>query len=169
MRAAMVTTLGGPASVGVADVEEPAGDGRVIIDVQFAGVTFPDVLLTRGQYQIRPPLPFTPGIIQVEHTGNRIDPETVYVIFFRPEHGAGEQKIPDLMTSVIENIGSPLFMLSESGIGIFIQMGAVKIAQPETVLGEMGGHPVQDHPDFVLMALIYKEFKLIRRAETGGG
>jgi NADPH2:quinone reductase len=61
MRAAVVTDLDGPASVGVADVEEPPGEGRVVIDVEYAGVTFPDVLLTRGMYQIRPPLPFTPG------------------------------------------------------------------------------------------------------------
>lgn len=61
MRAALVTTLQGPDSVDVEDVEEPAGAGRVVIDVEYAGVTFPDVLLTRGLYQIRPPLPFTPG------------------------------------------------------------------------------------------------------------
>jgi NADPH2:quinone reductase len=33
----------------------------VTIDVHYAGVTFPDVLQTRGLYQLRPDLPFTPG------------------------------------------------------------------------------------------------------------
>lgn len=61
MRAAVVTALDGPDSVGVEDIEEPAGAGRVLIDVEYAGVTFPDLLLTRGLYQIRPRLPFTPG------------------------------------------------------------------------------------------------------------
>jgi NADPH:quinone reductase-like Zn-dependent oxidoreductase len=32
-----------------------------VVDVQYAGVTFPDVLHTRGGYQRRPELPFTPG------------------------------------------------------------------------------------------------------------
>lgn len=62
MRAARVTTLDGPASIEVTDLPEPTPiEGLVTIDVHFAGVTFPDVLLTRGQYQIRPDLPFTPG------------------------------------------------------------------------------------------------------------
>ncbi|HQR80988.1 MAG TPA: alcohol dehydrogenase catalytic domain-containing protein, partial [Actinomycetota bacterium] len=60
MRAAQVITLAGPEAVEVLDVDEPQA-GQVLIDVHYAGVTFPDVLLTRGQYQIRPGLPFTPG------------------------------------------------------------------------------------------------------------
>jgi NADPH2:quinone reductase len=38
------------------------GDGAgVVIDVQCAGVAFPEVLQTRGLYQIKPELPFVPG------------------------------------------------------------------------------------------------------------
>ena len=44
----------------VVDLPEPAGDG-VVIEVAAAGICFPDVLLTRGQYQITPDLPFVPG------------------------------------------------------------------------------------------------------------
>jgi NADPH2:quinone reductase len=33
----------------------------VIVDVHAAGVSFPEVLQTRGEYQIKPPLPFVPG------------------------------------------------------------------------------------------------------------
>ena len=62
MRAVRVTSLDGPAAVEVADVPAPAaGDGSVVIDVHAAGVTFPDLLLTRGEYQVKPPLPFVPG------------------------------------------------------------------------------------------------------------
>ncbi|MFC0526094.1 NADPH:quinone oxidoreductase family protein [Phytohabitans kaempferiae] len=61
MRAAQVTRLEGPRSIEVSDVPEPAGDGLVVIDVTAAGVTFPDALLTRGLYQIKPELPFVPG------------------------------------------------------------------------------------------------------------
>lgn len=59
MKAIQVTTLDGPAAISVTDVAEPTGP--VLIDVHYAGVTFPDLLLTRGQYQIRPELPFVPG------------------------------------------------------------------------------------------------------------
>jgi len=61
MRAIRVTTLGGPESLELVDIDEPtAGDG-VVVDVHAAGVAFPDALLTRGLYQYRPELPFTLG------------------------------------------------------------------------------------------------------------
>ncbi len=61
MRAVRVTTLGGPESLELAEVDEPAADGGVVVDVYAAGVAFPDALLTRGLYQYRPELPFTLG------------------------------------------------------------------------------------------------------------
>lgn len=62
MRAARITRLDGPDAVEVTDVDEPAGgDDQVVIDVHAAGVSFPDVLLTRGEYQIKPDPPFVPG------------------------------------------------------------------------------------------------------------
>ena len=60
MRAAQVTRLDGPAAVEVVDLPEPDGGG-VVVDVAASGVCFPDVLLTRGQYQMKPDPPFVPG------------------------------------------------------------------------------------------------------------
>jgi NADPH2:quinone reductase len=62
VRAAVISALTGPTAVQVQDVPEPeAAPGRVRVDVHYAGVVFPDVLQTRGEYQMRPQLPFTPG------------------------------------------------------------------------------------------------------------
>ncbi|SER79795.1 Alcohol dehydrogenase GroES-like domain-containing protein [Mycobacterium sp. 88mf] len=61
MRAAQITRLDGPDAVRVAEVAEPTSDNTVVIDVHAAGVAFPDTLLTRGLYQYKPDLPFTPG------------------------------------------------------------------------------------------------------------
>ncbi|MBM6401901.1 NADPH:quinone oxidoreductase family protein [Phycicoccus sonneratiae] len=65
MRAAQVNRLDGPESVEVVDLPDAAedrhADRRVVVDVAAAGVCFPDVLLTRGQYQLTPDLPFVPG------------------------------------------------------------------------------------------------------------
>ncbi|WKX68751.1 NADPH:quinone oxidoreductase family protein [Streptomyces sp. XD-27] len=45
------------------EVPEPvAGPGELLLRVRAAGVNFPDALLCRGRYQVRPPLPFTPGV-----------------------------------------------------------------------------------------------------------
>jgi NADPH2:quinone reductase len=61
MRAVHVTSLDGPTAVQVQDAAEPGTPAQVVIDVHYAGVTFPDVLLSRGEYQIKPPPPFVPG------------------------------------------------------------------------------------------------------------
>src|SRR3954454_20272052 len=60
MRAIQIVELGGPESLKLADIDEPSGEG-VKIDVRAAGVSFPEVLQTRGMYQIKPDLPFVPG------------------------------------------------------------------------------------------------------------
>ncbi len=67
MRAVQISELSGPDAIGVVDVEEPRpnhmltpGEG-VVVDVKAAGVSFPDVLQTRGLYQLKPDLPFVPG------------------------------------------------------------------------------------------------------------
>jgi NADPH:quinone reductase len=62
MRAAVITALTGPDAVRVQQRPEPVpGPDQVLVDVAYAGVTFPDVLHTRGEYQRRPEVPFTPG------------------------------------------------------------------------------------------------------------
>ncbi len=60
MRAVVVEELNGPSSIRILNRPEPTGDG-VRIAVAAAGVSFPDALLTRGRYQLRPEPPFVPG------------------------------------------------------------------------------------------------------------
>ena len=38
------------------------GPGEALIRVRTAGLNFPDLLMTRGEYQLKPPLPFVPGM-----------------------------------------------------------------------------------------------------------
>jgi NADPH2:quinone reductase len=57
-----ITRLDGPTALEVVDVPLPeAGPGTVLVDVHVAGVTFPEVLQSRGEYQLKPELPFVPG------------------------------------------------------------------------------------------------------------
>jgi NADPH2:quinone reductase len=60
MRAIQIVELSGPGALQLVDIPEPDGDG-VLVDVRAAGVSFPEVLQSRGQYQLKPELPFVPG------------------------------------------------------------------------------------------------------------
>ncbi|MET9843160.1 NADPH:quinone oxidoreductase family protein [Streptomyces ossamyceticus] len=64
MQAWQVHENGEPSEVmRLQDVERPTpGDGQVLLKVRAANINFPDVLMARGHYQVRPPLPFTPGV-----------------------------------------------------------------------------------------------------------
>jgi len=64
MRAWQVPELGEPRDVlTLAEVPDPEpGPGQVLVRVLGAATNFPDVLMCRGGYQVRPPLPFTPGV-----------------------------------------------------------------------------------------------------------
>src|SRR5215472_6171054 len=62
MRAQQISELTGPDALRLVDVPEPDASGGVVIDVASAGVSFPDLLMSRGLYQTKPPLPFVPGV-----------------------------------------------------------------------------------------------------------
>ncbi|MFE9097616.1 NADPH:quinone oxidoreductase family protein [Streptomyces sp. NPDC007264] len=64
MQAWHVHENGEPSEVMRLEEAEPPtpGDGQVLLRVRAADINFPDALLCRGQYQVRPPLPFTPGV-----------------------------------------------------------------------------------------------------------
>ena len=61
MRAIQIARLDGPQAAEVVEIDEPSGDGLVLIDVHAAGVAFPDALQSRGLYQHKPEMPYTPG------------------------------------------------------------------------------------------------------------
>ena len=62
MRAVRIHELIGPSGLRVDELPDPTvGPGKILIDVRASGVNFPDVLLSRGLYQFKPPPPFSPG------------------------------------------------------------------------------------------------------------
>src|SRR5205823_12458935 len=62
MRAIVVDRWTEPRDLGVRERPEPAlGPGTLAVDVRAAGCNFFDILMVRGQYQVKPPFPFVPG------------------------------------------------------------------------------------------------------------
>ena len=72
MKAVQVVTLTGPSDVEVREVPEPVPSAHdVLVEVHSVGISFPDLLLSRGEYQFKPEPPFTLG---VDFAGVVLDP-----------------------------------------------------------------------------------------------
>lgn len=102
MRAVQVTRLDGPEALEINDVPAPEPDAHeVLIDVYRVGISFPDLLLSKGQYQLRPELPFTPGVdiagvVATDSNGFKAGQRVVAVV---PYGGAAEQAaVPAIFT-----------------------------------------------------------------------
>ena len=77
MQALLVTSLS-PDFSGTAIAELPVpvrASGQVLVRVEATSLNFPDLLMTRGAYQLKPPLPFIPGM-EVSGTVVEADPDS---------------------------------------------------------------------------------------------
>src|SRR4051795_7415791 len=62
MKAVLCKQYGPPESLTIEELPSPKpGAGEVVISVKAASVNFPDVLIIQDKYQVKPPLPFSPG------------------------------------------------------------------------------------------------------------
>jgi len=62
MKALLCKQFGPPEDLILEDIPSPkAGKGQLLIEVKACGVNFPDTLIVRGLYQLKPPFPFSPG------------------------------------------------------------------------------------------------------------
>ena len=151
MRAVRVHTYDGPAALRVDEVEEPkAGAGEVLIEVKAAGVNFPDVLLSRGKYQFKPPPPFSPGgeaagIVRAVGpdvkdfaVGDRVATTLI--------HGAFAERIvvPTMATvklpdAVSFEVGAATLLTYLTDMHALVDRGALKSGETLLVLGAAGG------------------------------
>ena len=62
MKAALCKSLDGPGAIVIEEIAEPtAAAGEVVVRVRAAALNFLDTLITRGKYQFKPELPFSPA------------------------------------------------------------------------------------------------------------
>ncbi|MEO0600383.1 MAG: NADPH:quinone oxidoreductase family protein [Myxococcota bacterium] len=151
MRAALITELTGPDGIAVRDLPTPEPQpGEVRIRVEAAGVNFPDLLMSRGLYQVKPPLPFSPGGevagvvdavgdgVEGFATGDRVLGSTFFGGFtthlclpeLRVEH------LPDSMDT--EAAAAFTFTYATSWHGL-VDRGELKAGERLLVLGAAGG------------------------------
>ena len=149
MRALEVQSLTGPDGLAIVDRPEPDDDGRsVIIDVAYAGVSFPDLLQTKGMYQIRPEPPFIPGVeasgvVRSAPAGAGVvagDRVAVWGNTCHAEVVAGHPdqvfKLPDEM-SLAE--GAAFVLNYQTAMFCLVDRGGLRAGESVLVLGAAGG------------------------------
>ncbi len=151
MRAILCEELGGPEKLALRELPEPEpARGQVRIDVEAAGVNFPDLLIIQGLYQIRPPLPFSPGGevagtvskvgegVDAVAVGDRVIALTFYGGFASQVVVAEEQvtKIPD---GVETRIAGGFGFTYATSYHALKHRAALKAGETLLVLGAAGG------------------------------
>ncbi|MCP3721635.1 NADPH:quinone oxidoreductase family protein [Paraburkholderia sp. CNPSo 3272] len=105
MRAIRCNQYGPPDSLTLEDSPDLVpGPGQVVIDVKAAAVNFPDVLIIENKYQMKPPLPFTPGaelagVVRTVGEGVKLAPGTRVVAYVGTDAFA-EQALADASACV---------------------------------------------------------------------
>jgi hypothetical protein len=84
----------------------------------------------------------------------------------RTEHW--QQEVADFVAVVVEHQRAPLLVFALTGVSVFIKVGAIKERQTVTIFGEVTGHPVHNHPNTVLVALVNEIHEVFWCAIAGG-
>src|SRR5579883_1997068 len=90
------------------------------------------------------------------------------MVDIQPEQRIGEQKITHLIAIKIEDQRTPIRLFAQARVCMLIEMGAIKVAQPILIPGEMRWHPIHQHADAMLMTIINEVHEVLRRAVTAG-
>ena len=151
MKAILCKSLDGPDGLYLEQISEPtAGPGEVIVQVRAAGLNFFDTLITRGRYQFKPELPFSPSgeIAGVVHAiGPNVKSVSVgdRVMAYIGWGGAREQiavleekliKIPD---TVDDKIAAGVSITYGTALHGLIDRAQVQSGESVVVLGASGG------------------------------
>ena len=115
--------------------------------------------------------PFAIGtqVVAIEHRGHRIDANAIDVELLEPEHQVGNKEVTNLVAAVVEDQRSPFLVLTDAGISVFIEVGAIKEGQAVGILREVARNPVDDHADAFGVTAIHEGPEFIGRSVTAGG
>jgi NADPH2:quinone reductase len=151
MKALRCKQYGPPESLVFEDIASPPlGAGDVRIAVRACGVNFPDLLIIKGEYQVKPPLPFTPGaevsgdIVEVGPgvsrlgVGDRVMTMTAWNGYAEEVVAAAEQcfRMP---TRMDYDVAAGFSMTYGTSYHALVQRGRLAPGETLLVLGAAGG------------------------------
>lgn len=152
MRALLCPTLGSLDNLEVGETADPVcGDGEVRIAVKASGVNFPDILMVEGKYQVKPELPFVPGlevagdVIECGAGVSHLSPGERVLAFARFGGAHAEQIVLPgaIVTSIpasMDYVTAAAFYVAYGTAHFALEYrGAVKPGETVLVLGAAGG------------------------------
>jgi len=151
MRAIRCHDLIGPAGLRVDELPEPEpGPGEVLVDVKAAAANFPDVLLTHGKYQFKPPPPFIPGAeaaglvtaigpgVTSVAVGDRVAVTAIHGTFAE-RIVAAEASVVLLPAAVGFEVGAATLLTYGTTLHALVDRAAIQPGETLLVLGAAGG------------------------------
>lgn len=151
MKAALCKSLDGPAAVVVEEIADPVpGAGEVIVRVHAAALNFFDTLITRGAYQTKPSLPFSPsgeiaGVVEnlgPGVSGIKIGDRVAAAVGYggaREKVAVPAGNLVPIPLSVSDTVASAISITFGTAIHGLKDRGSVKPGETVAVLGASGG------------------------------
>jgi NADPH2:quinone reductase len=151
VKAVLCRAYGPPESLVVEDIPSPTpGPGEAVIAVKAASVNFPDVLIIQNKYQVKPPLPFSPGSEVagiVETVGDGVTSfKPGDAVFAITTHGAFAEKLR-IEAQRLMSIPAGMDFATAAAFGLtyatsehaLVDRGALRAGETLLVLGAAGG------------------------------
>ena len=151
MKALVCEAYGPIANLAVKDIPAPVpGPKQVLIEVHAAAVNFPDALMVQGLYQVKPPLPFTPGA-EIAGVVKAVGAEAPHfkpgdrVIALTSTGGFAEECLSDvhrvmpLPPTMDFDTGAALVLTYATSLHALKDCGHLKPGETLVVLGAAGG------------------------------
>lgn len=151
MQAMVCKQYGEPHDLVLEQVESPApGKGEIKLAVHACGVNFLDTLIIKGEYQVKPPMPFTPGVEvagEVIETGAGVSNVTVgdRVVALADWGGYAEEVVVKAVTAIplpesMDYVTAAAFPLAYGTSHVALShRGKLKSGETLLVLGAAGG------------------------------
>ena len=151
MKALLCTEYGPPHKLSVQDVPSPkAGPGQVVIDVKASALNFPDALMVQGLYQVKPPLPFSPGaelagiVKDIGEGVQNLKPGDRVIAFpgvggFAEECAVAVERVMPLPEGMDFAAGAALVLTYATSLHALQDCGKLQSGETLLVLGAAGG------------------------------
>jgi NADPH2:quinone reductase len=151
MRAILCKEYGPPEALVFEEVASPRpGPGEVVLTTKAAAVNFPDVLIIQNKYQVKPPLPFSPGsemsgiVKEVGEGVTRVRPGDRVLAFttygaFAEEVKTQESRLLPIPEGMDFPTASAFILTYGTSDHALSDRGALKAGETLLVLGAAGG------------------------------